>query len=240
MNSTELLSLNTRCCDFRGLWKLSDILLTFQELAGKHSASLGCGRKDLYDQYGLVWVVTRYQVSILHFPVFGDQLRIVTRTAPTRRTFYPRYFQVMDEKGTPILNACSYWALCDIHTRKMVFSDRVASLIPDMTDGLKTEVLIKAFPAPECEEQLFHRTVGYADLDINGHVSNARYLDWLCDTLGVRILSEKSITSFIIDYQHEIRQDEKTDLFLRTDQNSFLLTGEVRQQSAFRIGGFFA
>ncbi|MBQ4231185.1 MAG: hypothetical protein II671_06505, partial [Salinivirgaceae bacterium] len=44
----------------------------------------------------------------------------------------------------------------------------------------------------------------YSEIDVNGHVNNARYADWLCNCLGVERLRRFEIWTASIEYRHEI------------------------------------
>ena len=48
--------------------------------------------------------------------------------------------------------------------------------------------------------------VRYFDIDVNHHVNNARYLDWLLDPLGGEFLRTHRPVSLVIRYQHEVRE----------------------------------
>ena len=43
----------------------------------------------------------------------------------------------------------------------------------------------------------------YSDTDVNGHVNNARYADWLCDALGLETMREYRVKTMRLSYAAE-------------------------------------
>ena len=103
----EKILLKTCSTDLSGLWRLSDILVEMQELAGKQCQRLGCGRQDLIREYGLVWVLTRTELHISRMPSLGETVEMTTWAAPPRRMIYPRYFSVTDEAGRTVAESAT-------------------------------------------------------------------------------------------------------------------------------------
>ena len=48
--------------------------------------------------------------------------------------------------------------------------------------------------------------VRYFDIDINHHVNNARYLDWMLDPLGPDFLRQHRPVAFKINYEAEVQE----------------------------------
>ncbi|MCI9309296.1 MAG: acyl-ACP thioesterase, partial [Oscillospiraceae bacterium] len=62
---------------------------------------------------------------------------------------------------------------------------------------------------PETFDGRARRELGYSDTDINGHVNNAHYADFACDSLHLERLGRgKFVRSFQIDYLSECRAGE--------------------------------
>ncbi len=225
-------------CDALGRLKLSAFLRMCQELAEAHSESLGCGRAELMRERGLVWVITRNQCSVRRYPLAGEALTLETWTAPVRRVFYPRYFSLTDGNGEIVIESGTYWVLCDIKTRTMVNQPDVRGRDWDMNRAPVFERFMP-FPEPIGVEAVSERLPVYSDMDINSHVNNTRYLDWLCDTLGTQALRERPIRDFLIDYHHEVREKQNVTLKLKKDEDCFTLTGHDKDALLFSVGGHF-
>ena len=222
----------SRDCDLGCLWRPSAILTAMQETAGMHSHILGCGRETLV-QKGVVWVLTRCEVQMEKEARMGSRLSIETFPMPLRRWFFPRYFVFRDEEGAQVGAAGTLWVLFDLEKRCMVAPGDVAGAIPDNSD--LTPPLGVPGPVPRLtgETAASARTPVYSELDVNGHVNNARYADWLCDALGLETMREYRVKTMRLSYAAEIRPGQSMELRLVRDGLAYHLTGKTH----FEIGG---
>ena len=78
--------------------------------------------------------------------------------------------------------------------------------------------------------------VQYTDLDMTGHVNNARYADWFCNALGSDILRNEMISSMILNYNTEILEGQTVTLTLTRNNDKSAMTGTVEGKNAFEIG----
>ena len=87
------------------------------------------------------------------------------------------------------------------------------------------------------EEFVSEYTPVYTDLDVNGHVNNTRYADWLCNTLGIELMSRSEPETVILNYNHEILPGQKLTFRKILRDNQYRLTGYTEDAAAFDIGG---
>ena len=227
----------SRDCDLGGLWRPSAILTAMQETAGMHSHILGCGRETLVKK-GVVWVLTRCEVQMEKEARMGSRLSIETFPMPLRRWFFPRYFVFRDEAGAQVGAAGTLWVLFDLEKRCMVAPGDVAGAIPDNSD--LTPPLGVPGPVPRLTTGgtlESARTPVYSELDVNGHVNNARYADWLCDALGLEVMREYRVKTMRLSYAAEIRPGQAMELRLTRDGLAYHLTGAHEGKTHFEIGG---
>lgn len=232
----EDMLLRTCHCDFRGSWRPSAIFEAMQEASGMHSHLLGCGRDALIQQ-GFVWVLSRMEVQMKKYPGVGDKISIETFPTSNRRWFFPRYFIFRNMQGDELGCAASLWVLLDLETRKMAPPDRIVHLIPDNSDLIAPMVLPSTVAEVEGEERKLTRKPVYSDLDVNNHVNNARYVDWLCDALGYSVLEKQTLRTICINYESEVRPDQAIELILKCQDGSFSLSGYHEDKRHFGISG---
>ena len=172
----------SRDCDLGGLWRPSAILTAMQEAAGMHSHILGCGRETLVKQ-GIVWVLTRCEVRMDREARMGETVSIETfpcRCAAgfSRAIYLPRRGGRSAGRGGHAVGA--------VRSGKALHGGpgRGGQAIPDNSD--LTPPLGVPGPVPRLTGEAVRsaRTPVYSELDVNGHVNNARYADWLCDGAG--------------------------------------------------------
>lgn len=233
----EELLLRTCNCDMQGRWRPSAILETMQETAGTHAHLLGCGRDRLLED-NIIWVISRSEVQMQRHPVIGERVRIETFPMQGRRFFFPRFFIFRDEQDNQIGCAGTLWVLLDLTTRRMATSEAVAAMLPENADLTPPLALPRAVPRPaDGAERVLTRLPVYTDLDINGHVNNTRYADWLCDALGVDVLRQNDLSSLHINYTAEVLPDRELTLCLLQSGEQYYLSGNHGDKQHFEIGG---
>ncbi|MBR3429106.1 MAG: hypothetical protein IKG87_03305 [Clostridia bacterium] len=233
----ETITLLSRDCDLKGTWRLSAILETMQEAAGAHSLLLGCGREELLKQ-NIVWVLSRSELHMNRFPACGEKITVHTFPMPNRICFFPRYFIFTDEHGEMVGKSGTLWLLLDINTRRMLPPGKIANLIPDNRDLSVPMNLPATVGNLQGEEFVSDYTPVYTDLDMNGHVNNTRYADWLCNSLGTEIMAHNNPQTLIINYNHEILPGQKLKLKRILYEREYRLSGYADDgKSFFDIGG---
>jgi acyl-ACP thioesterase len=84
-------------------------------------------------------------------------------------------------------------------------------------------------------------TPQYTVFDLNGHVSNAKYMDWCWNALGVEALTGRCIAVFDVEYDREVRMREKIRTELARDGEAFSFCGfEQDETRCFAIRGTLA
>ena len=133
--------------------------------------------------------------------------------------------------------AGSLWLLMDTETRRMLPPGDVARLIPDNRDLTVPMNLPATVGQLQGEEFVSMHTPVYTDLDVNGHVNNTRYADWLCNILGTETMMRSEPEAVILNYSHEILPGQQVTLRRVRKDEQFRLTGYVNDAIAFDIGG---
>ena len=195
--------------DRYGRLKSSHLLSFLQEVAGDHSAILGTDREKLMQQ-NLFWAVIRHRVQITRLPGSGEKITVQTWPMPTTRTAYPRSTVAYDEAGNECFRGISLWVLMDAESRAMVLPGKSGVTVSGMLTG--SELAAPGSMALQTAGQTMTRTVRDTDLDINGHMNNCRYLDWVEDTLPGSFHEENPVSEFTVNYMTEAREGEALSL----------------------------
>lgn len=228
--------IRTSNADFKGVWRVSDIMATMQEVSGMHSELLGVGRSMLIKQ-NIVWVLSRSELIMDRYPSVGETITIETFPMKNRRWFFPRYFIIRDNENNIIGRAGTLWLLMDYIERKMVGPETVLPFMPDNTDMDAPLALPGNIDDIDDVGGTFVRMPVYTDLDVNQHVNNTRYADWLCDALGINVMRDNDIEHLLIHYTHEILPHQQMQITLQCNGNSFRLSGLHEDVKHFEIGG---
>lgn len=209
--------------DRHGRIKPSAILDMCQDVATVHANQLRMGRDDMLKQ-GVFWAVIRSKIEF-----FGDfkHFQVVTvRTwphSPSRFSFL-RDYTVRNEEGTLLAAMSSEWVLMDIETRKFTsVTDHY-----DVPDGLdEARVFAKKprkVPAFTDENRpVVLLSPVYTDIDVNGHVNNAMYADFVLDALNPS--EAVFLKTFQMDYRHEVLPAAPLEMHTYIESNRILFKG---------------
>ena len=232
----ETFRLRSRDCDLNEKWRPSAILETMQDTAGDHSRLLGCGRDELVKK-SIIWVLSRCELHMDRYPSVGEQVTVHTFPTPNRICFFPRYYIFTDARGEMIGKAGTLWLLLDLGTRRMLPPGDVGKLMPDNRDLSVPMNLPATVGNLQGEEFVSEYLPVYTDLDVNGHVNNTRYADWLCNTLGVELMTEYEPERIILNYNREVLPGQTVTLRRILKDREYRLSGRVGDTAAFEIGG---
>lgn len=201
-----------------GRLSVPSIFNLLQDIASSHALKLGVSVPQLLAS-NYTWVLSRIYLKMNHYPGWGDSIQIHTWPSGIQRVFALRDFDIR-QKGRSIGSCVSAWIIIDAANRRPV---RPTSFARQLNPVDRPHVLnhplgkLPVLKGAQIEKQF---NVRYGDLDINQHVNNVRYIEWLLECLtGIvdkgRCLSELEI-NFLGEALHGdrvrarcCRQDEK-------------------------------
>ena len=174
-------------CGPDGLATLPTICNYLQEAASLNAEALKFSKSD-FDAAGanISWVLTRLKVRMERFPAWEDQVHVATWPRGGRKIVAWRDFLLTDEAGGVFGRATSEWMLIDLATRKVV---PVPQEVFEAADTSRSPVFGDAdfvrfrWPAEATASvsQTFRARRG--DIDLNGHVNNVHYVEWMLEAL---------------------------------------------------------
>lgn len=192
-----------------GRVKPSVLLYFAQEVAGQHCVSLAVDW-DTLDKRHLFWAVLRNRVQITRLPGRGDKITVETWPMPTTRVAYPRSVVAYDEKGEEVFRSISLWVLMDTRTRSMVLPANSGVEVMGTVRGM--ELALPNSIVPKKFHNVVTRTVGYTELDRNGHMNNTRCMDWIDDLLPSAFHREHPVREFTVCYISEATEGQELEL----------------------------
>lgn len=233
---TTRIHLGTSECDYRGQWKIASILEAAQNTANEHSDALQIWHRDL-ESKGVSWVLSKTEISVERYPRLGETVFIKTFTKGVRALFSPRYFLIEDEAGDEVARIGSLMLLLDHSTRKAVAPDKVGIMVPDSPDLSPTIKIPMRKVKVEGKKKLRNHVPQYSDIDVNRHVNNTKYVEWLCNDLGFDVLNHQEIESATICYLVEILPEQTVTNALVINGDQFQYSGESNGTPCFEISG---
>jgi len=214
--------------DCFGRLKTSMILYYMQEVAGKHFSLLEDKNQPIAGK-NLFWAVTRHRVRISRLPRLGETVTVETWPMPTTRVAYPRAMAMYDAGGRLLVQAISLWVLMDMESRAMVLPGKSGVLVDGSLRG--TELAVPKSLLPRELPNTASRDVTYSLLDINGHMNNTRYLDWVDDLLGAAFHKAHTAAEIIICYLSEAREGQRVNLHWGLSEEGVLQVDAHRENT---------
>jgi medium-chain acyl-[acyl-carrier-protein] hydrolase len=173
--------------DRTGFATLPALCRYLQAAAIKHGRSVGTSFDHVASR-NLAWVYSRFHIQMQAFPRYGETIAVDTWRSGVEGTFAFREYAVTDGAGTPLGAATASSALIDRSTRKPVaVPDYIRNMISSDRGHAVASPFAKLPAMPDAE---YARTfpVRTSDIDINGHVNNISYLDWIIEGVPEEVL----------------------------------------------------
>jgi len=200
--------IDARDTDLWGHCRPSGLLGLLQEAAVEAACVLHASLEEMLERYHMFWMLARIWYHLDRPLYLGDLVEVRTWHRGARGASSYRDFDLLVD-GSPVGEAVSLWVLADQKTRRLGRGSAIQEF-QGMDGGplCKARTLSKLV-LPEDMEPAGRRVFRYSDLDINGHVNNVKYADFVCDTLELEKLGPgQFVSSLQIGYQAECRAGE--------------------------------
>jgi medium-chain acyl-[acyl-carrier-protein] hydrolase len=208
----EVFKIRTFDVDFKNSIKLSSIFNFLQEAASNNAEQLKFGYDDLIKD-GLFWVLSRAKIHILKYLTLGDEIIIETWPKGTDKLFALRDFRIYNSGNEIVGKATTAWLLVDSKTMRPVRPDFLVENIPHHN----IEPAIIETPGriveTETKAEVAEKIIAYTDIDINQHVNNVRYVDFVLDSFRMDHFKEKKISTMQINFLNESKFEDKIKIF---------------------------
>lgn len=204
MPHTETYRIRNYETDRRGQLSLLALANYFQDAADRSAIALGVGMPALAE-LGLSWVLHRMKINITRWPDIAEEITVKTNPAGLEKIFVYRDFRVYDQANKLLMTATSTWLVFDTEARKLttpaphlqvIFDPyRAWEFLPRATarfDALPAEIPSRA------EVKARHN-----EIDINEHVNNAVYFQWMLEALPAAFLDKHFCTEVDIQFKKE-------------------------------------
>tara|TARA_B100000575_G_scaffold294657_1_gene312751 strand:- start:6832 stop:7572 length:741 start_codon:yes stop_codon:yes gene_type:complete len=163
---------------------LSALARLFQEVAGNNAKKLSFDIKDIQNQ-NISWILHRLQIQIKRLPKWRENIEIRTWPALGDSLKAIRNYEVWDTKNNLIVKSISYWMIIDLDSRKpkRIPKDILNRRFPERPHALEpTNSRLQAFNPSEAEQEIRMQSYAY-HLDMNNHINNTHYIDWMLEIL---------------------------------------------------------
>ncbi len=186
--------------DMTGRVTVPNLCRYLQETAYYHAEHLGVGHGAL-TRNNQVWMLLGLAVRIEQFPKWNDVITVTTWPSRKDRIYYYRDFRIL-LNDIPVAIATTKWIIVDVEKRRPSRVDLDFHIHYDAMETVWPGALEK-LPATEANTILKTVDVAYHDLDVNAHVNNIRYIEWILDGFTQDHYQKNRLKDFEILFQAE-------------------------------------
>lgn len=200
-------------CDCNNRLKISSAMKYMQQTSSEQLEYLGFSVEKLLAE-DMVFLLSKMCVKVHRMPVCNERLVVGTAATTPRGARFVREFVLDSLSGERMISALSLWILVNPATRKIL---RPAKFPYDMSfqkeqlDGVIDDI---SFPKQEGLERPHVKIpVRYSHIDVNHHVNNTVYADFVCDLLPYDQLSAQGIDTLVISFQNEAKWGDVVEIY---------------------------
>ncbi|XP_057425221.1 palmitoyl-acyl carrier protein thioesterase, chloroplastic-like [Lotus japonicus] len=212
---------------------LESILHFLQETALNHvwmSGLLGDGFGATHGMIrnDLIWVVSRMQVLIDYYPIWGEVVEIETWVGASGKNGMRRDWLIRSQAtGQVFARATSTWVMMNRKTRRL-------SKLPEEVRGelapwfLEKQAIKEDTPEKivkldkEAKYMNSNLKAKRSDLDMNQHVNHVKYARWMLETIPEQILESHQLSGIILEYRRECKSSDIVQSLCEPEEDEIL------------------
>ncbi len=222
--------LSSECDRFQHL-RLSSLFSILQEISIFDVERVGVTRDRTLDR-GLLWVISRMRIELERPICYDETITFSTIAGEQAHTMFPRYYEARDESGRLILRGSAIWLLIRAEDRLPVSPEEEKIEIPGVPeDGMPQ--LPMGLRSIESDIPAIIRKVMYSDIDLNGHMNNTRYLDWIDDMYDMHFHEVTRMRVIQLNYLKELSCGEQVTLFYEYGEGKYRIDGVKGDEKVF-------
>uniref|UniRef100_A0A1D1Y4G4 Acyl-[acyl-carrier-protein] hydrolase n=1 Tax=Anthurium amnicola TaxID=1678845 RepID=A0A1D1Y4G4_9ARAE len=212
---------------------IESILNLLQETALNHvwmSGLLGDGFGATHGMIrnNLIWVVTKMQVQVDSYPIWGEVVEVDTWVGASGKNGMRRDWILRShETGAVFARATSTWVMMHRDTRRLSkLPEEVRAEISPwfiekyaIKDDGAEKIIKLGDTAKYVDSDLKPRR---SDLDMNHHVNNVKYVRWMLETIPDQFLESHQLCGISMEYRRECGSSDVVQSLCEPDADSIL------------------
>ena len=153
------------------------------------------------------WVLLNWDIDIEEIPKYQKTYTFSTEVYGFYKFYAMRDFSILDGEKE-IIKAKSLWTMIDLETRSIT---RIPEEVKESSLELtRKDLKLYQFKLPELDiDEVNDILINNDCIDLNSHVSNAVYLQWLENSLTYEEYIFNKVKNIKIIYKKEIKKDEE-------------------------------
>lgn len=228
--SRQVKILSSYCDRFQHL-RLSALFSMLQEISISDVERVGVTREKTLDR-GLLWVISRMRIELDRPIRYDETITISTIAGKRAHMMFPRYYEVKDAEGKLVMRGSAIWLLINAEIRQPIVPEQENIEIPGVDENGMPQ-LPMGLRTIESDIPAIIRKVMYSDIDLNGHMNNTRYLDWIDDMYDMHFHEVTRLRVLQINYLMELSCGDQVTLYYEYGEGKYRIDGVMGQEKVF-------
>ncbi|MBS4762188.1 hypothetical protein KG089_05565 [Carnobacteriaceae bacterium zg-ZUI252] len=201
---SENFTIRHRDVDRFGKVTLSMLVRLLLEVSGQQTQNLIHQHGNPMADKNLTWFILQHDMDIHRLPTCDETITIETEALAYNRFFTHRQFRVWCN-GELIVETMMRFAVVDMLERKLV---RISPELVEhyqASEMTKLDAMVKIKRVENDPIKINDYATYFSHIDMNQHVNNAVYVDWVVDSLDSAFLETHLPKKVSIVYENEVR-----------------------------------
>ncbi|KAM7253994.1 hypothetical protein ACFE04_031676 [Oxalis oulophora] len=171
----------------------------------------------------LIWIVTKLSVEIDKYPTWDEVLEVDTWLRPSGKNGVQKDWIITNlVTGEVLGRATSNWMMMNEKTRRLskIPEEVKAEISPfflEKKDEIAQKKIEKLVDAKYINNNLKPKR---SDIDMNHHVNNVKYSNWMLEAIPETILEECQLSSIILEFRRECGVSETIQSLCQPDEDN--------------------
>jgi acyl-ACP thioesterase len=152
-------------------------------------------------------------IEVIRMPIWNDELYIETWPIKPKKLEFERDYRVKDNDGNVLINAISSWVLLDIEKREITKTDSVNIDFPPFIEQRAIDKRMAKLKPNGNSIFVYNKKIGYSDIDINGHLNNSKYIDFIADCFPIGVHNTYLVENMQVNYINEALAGDTISLY---------------------------
>lgn len=213
--------------DWEKKLSISGLLLFLQEIAWEHANNGGFGYNQLNEK-GQFWVLSKLKIQIDRYPQWNDELHLHTWSKePEAFTAY-RDFIGYGQQHAQLFKATSTWHILSMATGRPQRVDELKKDFPIPENLHAIESKPGKLPPPENGVASDPLKVVLSDIDMNLHVNNTRYIQWVLDSFPHDFVQSHKIIEIEVNFLQQAKLGDSYYIVTQNLESGTCLSAAIR------------
>ncbi|MBQ7325574.1 MAG: hypothetical protein IJW98_07510 [Clostridia bacterium] len=209
------------------------VLDLFQDAAGQHADQLGIGYETLHKR-SLMWALVRVKFRFLAPAHRYQTVKVKTWPLEPRRLSHRREYCIEDENGERLVEGSSEWVIMDSVERNLRWMPTLYPMDFEFHTELMCDKRLDRIQRVLPESKVAYVVhAGFSDLDINEHVNNVKYANYVMNAINPT--REEEIESFQVDYRKEVPPESELRVYCDREADCIYAYGNTADNTAMFV-----